>query len=67
MNNVTINVEKFNTLILIVDKASIGFPGGILVRIHLPMQEMWVWSLDGKILWSRKLQHTPGFLSGTFH
>ena len=41
-------VEKFNTLTLIVDKASMGFPGGILVRIHLPMPEMWVWSLDGR-------------------
>ena len=48
MDNATINVEKFNTLTLIVDKASMGFPGGILVRIHLPMPEMWVWSLDGR-------------------
>jgi len=31
------------------------------------MQEIWVWSLDGKIPWKRKWQPTPVFLPGEFH
>ena len=38
-----------------------GFPGGSVVITCLPMQEMWVWSLSGKIPWRRKWQTTPVF------
>ena len=31
------------------------------------MQEMWVWSLVGKIPWRKEWQPTPVFLSGEFH
>ena len=31
------------------------------------MQEIWVWSLGGKIPWKRKWQPTPVFLPGEFH
>ena len=42
-----------------------GFPGGLVVKNLLPMQETggydpWV----GKILWRRKWQPTPVFLPG---
>ena len=34
---------------------------------HLPVQEMWVPSLVGKLSWRRKWQPTPVFLPGKFH
>ena len=36
-------------------------------RIHLPMQETWVWSLGWKIPWRRKWQLTSVLLPGKFH
>ena len=46
-------------------------PGTSLVvqwlRIHLPMQRTWVWSVVEQIPWSRKQQPTPVFLPGKFH
>ena len=47
-----------------------GFSGGTVIRICLPMQELkrlgfvpWI----GKIPWSRKWQPTPVLLSGKLH
>ena len=36
-------------------------------RIHLPMQKMWVPSLDQEDSWRRKCQLTPVFLPGKSH
>ena len=37
------------------------------LRIRLPVQETWVWSLGQEDLGRRKWQHTPLFLPGKFH
>ena len=45
----------------------LGFPGGSVVKNLTPVQEIGVWSLVGKIPWSRKWQPTPVFLPGESH
>ena len=53
---------------------TLGFPGGSVVRIHLPMQEMqemWeIWEedpLEWEIPWWKKWQPTPVFLPENSH
>ena len=45
----------------------LGFPGGSVVKNLTPVQEIGVWSLVGKIPWSRKWQPTPVFLPKKSH
>ena len=45
----------------------LGFPGGSVLRICLPIQETQVRSWVGKIPWRRKQQPSPVFLSGKSH
>ena len=44
-----------------------GFPGGSVVKNLPAMQETWVQSRVGKILWRREWVLTPVFLPGEFH
>ena len=44
-----------------------GFSGGSVVRIHLPVEETWAPSLGQEDLWRRKEQRTPGFLPRKSH
>ena len=44
-----------------------GFPGGSVVKTHLPIQETCVHSLGWKIPWRRKWQPTLVFLPGKSH
>ena len=47
-----------------------GYPGGSVVKNHLPIQESWRATFSpwvGKIPWRRKWQPTPVFLPGKFH
>ena len=43
-----------------------GFLGGAVIKICLPVQEIWVQSPGGKISWNTKWLHIPVFLSGKF-
>ena len=43
-----------------------GFLGGSVIKICLPVQEIWVQSPGGKSPWSAKWLHIPVFLSGKF-
>ena len=46
----------------------VGFPGGSVERICLPMQELQeTWSPVRKIPWSRAWQHTPIFFPEESH
>ena len=49
---------------------NLGFPGGSVIRIHLPMQdiqETWAQSLIRKTPWKREWQPTPVLLPGKSH
>ena len=37
------------------------------LRVHLPVQDTWIWTLGQKIIWRRKWQPTSLFLPGKSH
>ena len=45
----------------------LGSPGGSVVRIHLPVQEIWVWSLGWGNALEKEMVTTAVFLPGKLH
>ena len=66
----TLSFQWISNFKLSVDVLKWGFPGGLVVKNRLPMQEtqeIWIPSLGQKIPWRRKWQPAPVFLLGRLH